>query len=407
MTYDVIVIGGGPAGMLAAGRAGELHKKTLLLEKNEKLGKKLYLTGKGRCNITNACDRESFFSHIISNPRFLYSAYSRLDNEALLALLADYGLKTKVERGNRVFPVSDKASDVSKALTRYMEQGGVEVRLRAHVRSIAEHEAGFSVGCAHDEVYVSKSVIICTGGLSYPSTGSTGDGYAFAGSFGHGIKPTSGALVPLETVEEWPHLLSGLTLKNIVLRAFVQDERVFEEQGEVLFTHFGLSGPLVLSLSSRVRGCDCTQLKLCIDLKPALSPEQLDKRILREFENDGNKEVQSVVKRLTPAALAQQLLRLCEIPPEQKIHQITRVQRSVLAGLFKKLPLAVKAFRPVEEAVVTRGGVDVREVNPSTMESKHQKGLYFAGEVLDIDGLTGGFNLQIAFSTGYAAGENA
>ncbi|MGI6169051.1 MAG: NAD(P)/FAD-dependent oxidoreductase [Christensenellales bacterium] len=404
---QVVVVGCGAAGMMAAYAAADRGRQVWLLDKNEKAGKKLFITGKGRCNITNTCDRDEFFKHIVTNSRFLYSSFHQLDNMALISLLESRGLTTKVERGGRVFPVSDKSSDVIKVLQRMAEQAGVKIRLRTPVCGIrALEHGGFSVALENGGQILCENVILCTGGRSYPSTGSTGDGYAWAESLGHTIVEQVGTLVSIRTLEDWPAALSGLTLKNVTLTAFLGKKRVFFEQGELLFTHSGISGPLVLSASCYLAGKDPADMRLFIDLKPALDEQALDNRVLRDFEKYKNKDIVNGLRDLLPGSMAQIFPKLLHVLPDRKIHDITREQRRGLVRLLKQLPLGVAGFAPVEEAVVTRGGVAVAQVNPQTMESKLRPGLYFAGEVLDVDALTGGYNLQIAFSTGFVAGSS-
>ncbi len=365
------IIGGGAAGMLAALFAARAGARVTILERNEKLGKKIYITGKGRCNATNACDKEAFFKNIVRNPRFLYASFARLSNLQLLDLLESLGCPMKVERGDRAFPVSDKASDV---------EGGESLALDA--------------------------VVVATGGASYPSTGSTGDGYALARAAGHTIVPCRPALVPIETKESWCAELMGLSLKNVRLSACVAGgKRFYSEMGEMLFTHFGISGPLVLTLSSLLP--EEGEVRLSLDLKPALDEGTLDKRLLRDFAAAKNCQISTVMDGLEPHSLGQMLLRLADISPYMPVHSVTAAQRKQLVKLMKAVPLTVKGTRGMEEAVITRGGVQVKEVNPSTLESRLLSGLYFAGEVLDVDALTGGFNLQIAFSTGALAGASA
>ena len=405
MKKRIIVVGGGPAGMMAAGAAGSRGHDVILMEKNEKLGKKLYITGKGRCNISNLSPVGEYMQNIPQNGRFLYSALTQFGSEELMALLKNCGLETKVERGKRVFPDSDKASDVTKALKRYLERGNVAVMLHSQVREIISAAARVrSVVLTDGKEYACDAVILATGGLSYPATGSTGDGYKFAKALGHAIVPPRAALVPMETAEEWPKALQGLTLKNVELIVKLSGKEVFRERGEMLFTHFGISGPLVLSASSIIDAGRMHQTEISLDLKPALDMAALDKRILRDIQNDPNKSIKTILSGLLPSSLVQAVVGLWNMDTGIPAHSLSKEKRYELAMLLKGLTLHIKALRPLEEAVITRGGVDVREVDPKTMESKLVDGLYFAGEMLDIDALTGGFNLQIAFSTGYAAG---
>ena len=401
-----VVIGGGAAGMMAAAAAAENGRPVILLEKNEKLGKKLYITGKGRCNVTNACERDKFFENIVSNPKFLYSAFHAFDNKRLAVFLEENGCHLKEERGERVFPVSDHASDVTAAFERFLKKNGVQVRLRSEVRSI-ETDGGKIAGVtlADGSLLPAGSVIVATGGLSYPVTGSSGDGHRMAQSLGHTVKDCVPALVSLETEEDWVKKLQGLSLKNVSLTMSCGKKKLYQGFGEMLFTHFGVSGPLVLSASSfygKRKGTDA--VLLTIDLKPALSDEQLDKRILRDFEENRNRQFKNALGGLYPAKLISVMIERSGIDPEKRVHEVTKQERQRLVELTKAFTLRVKGKRGFDEAVITQGGVSVKEVDPSTMESKLIEGLYFAGEVLDLDGLTGGFNLQIAWSTGYLAG---
>ena len=403
---QVVVVGGGAAGMIAAVAAAECGRRVIIVEKNEKLGKKLYITGKGRCNVTNACGRDEFFEHIVSNPKFLYSAFHELDNRALMTLLEDNGCSLKTERGERVFPSSDHASDVTAAFQRLLKKKGVEVRLHCGARRVVSEESRVTgVELTDGSVIVADSVIVATGGLSYPTTGSTGDGYRMAESLGHKVKTCEPALVPLAAAEDWCEKLQGLSLKNVSLTMSCGKKKLYQGFGEMLFTHYGVSGPLVLSASSffgKKKGEEA--VFLTVDLKPARSEEQLDKRILRDFEENVNRQFKNALNGLYPAKLISVMIERSGIDPEKKVHEITRQERRRLVELTKAFTLKVQEKRGYDEAVITQGGVTVKEINPSTMESKLVRGLYFAGEVLDLDGLTGGFNLQIAWSTGYLAG---
>lgn len=392
MKRQITVVGGGPAGMAAALFAARRGACVTLLERNEKLGKKLYITGKGRCNVTNAAD--DLLPFIPRNPKFLHAAFSCFGPAALRALLAENGCETKVERGGRVFPVSEKASDVTRAWQRALESAGVDVRLNARVSSL--------------EPLLSKGpVVLATGGVSYPSTGSTGDGYRLAAEVGHSLVEPKASLIPLITKDDWPRALSGLSLKNVRLCAWVGKKERFSELGEMLFTHFGISGPLVLSLSSHIIDEPLHNVRIALDMKPGLTPEQLVRRLQRDFDESPRRQIAHVLPQLVPSRMAALLPGLCGLSPEKPVGQITREERGVLAALLKAVPLLVTGFRPVEEAIVTRGGIPVREVDPGTMCSKLCEGLYFAGELLDVDAHTGGFNLQIAFSTGALAGWSA
>lgn len=392
MKNTVSVIGGGPAGMAAALFAARAGAHVVLLEKNEKLGKKLYITGKGRCNVTSAA--ENLMNHIPRNPRFLYSAFACFSPADLRDLLEAYGCPTKEERGERVFPVSEKASDVTRALERALREAGVEIRLNASVASV-------------EPLLRQGAVVVATGGLSYPSTGSTGDGYCFAEASGHSLVTPKPSLIPLETREQWPKSLQGLSLKNVALRAEVKGKKRFEEQGEMLFTHFGISGPLTLSMSSHIADDAPESVRVTLDMKPALSIEQLEARLQREFDANPRKRVVGILPLLLPARMADIFPALCAVNGETLCAQVSRADRRRIAETLKKIPLTVKGARPIDEAIITRGGVPVSEVSPHDMMSKKRPGLFFAGEVLDVDGHTGGFNLQIAFSTGALAGKSA
>lgn len=402
--YDTVVVGGGPGGMMAAYAAAKKGNKTLLLEKNDRLGKKLLITGKGRCNITNNADISEFISQVPVNPQFLYSAFYSFTNEQLLELLHQTGLQTKVERGGRVFPETDRSSDVLKALTRLLR--GVEIKTGTQVKDvIIEQGKAAGVLCADQTKVLSHRVILATGGLSYPATGSTGEGYQMARRAGHSIVPPKASLVPMETAEEWCAELQGLSLKNIQIS--VTDRRgkeVYSDFGEMMFTHFGVSGPVILSASSHIRALDGH--RLTIDLKPALSEKQLDARLVRDFQAFSNRDFCNALDGLFPKKLIPVMVKLSGIPAHAKIHQITKEQRQKLGTLCKNLTVTLTAMRPIEEAIITSGGVSIKEINPSTMESKLVPGLFFCGEMMDVDAYTGGYNLQIAFSTGYLAGQS-
>ena len=404
---EIIVIGGGPAGMMAASTAGSRGLPVTLLEKNQKLGKKLYLTGKGRCNITNNADMEEFIANVPTNAKFLYSAFYTFTNQNLLTLLSQLGLKTKVERGNRVFPASDKSSDVIRALEKHLENNRVR-RLTGEADEItAENNQITGVRLKDGRVLPCSSIIVATGGISYPSTGSTGDGYRFAGKLGHTIIPPKPSLVPLETVEDWPKQAQGLSLRNCSITVVDQGGRkVFEEFGEMVFTHYGVSGPVILSASSYMGKMEPGEYTIRIDLKPALTDEQLDARLQRDFLKFARKNFSNSLDELLPKKIIPVIIQLSKIAPEKPVHQITKEERHSLVSLMKGLELTVKEYRPIEEAIITSGGISVKEIDPGTMESKLVKGLFFAGEVIDVDAYTGGFNLQIAFSTGYLAGMN-
>ncbi len=412
----VIVIGGGAAGMLAAIAAAEQGGRVTLLEQNEKLGKKIYITGKGRCNLTNASDMDTVRANVVRNPKFLYSAFSAFDNQDILRLLEEEGCPVKVERGNRAFPVSDHASDVIRALKQRMERLGVEIRLGARVTSLLckdgacagvrflqTEEKGAGSIKEGEQSLDAGAVIVATGGCSYPSCGSTGDGYRFAEETGHHLTDRRPALVPFETEETWVKELQGLSLRNVQIEIRREGKVLYREFGEMLFTHFGVSGPALLSASS-VAG-DKFPAGLHIDLKPALTREQLDRRILRDFSQAANKRLKNALDALYPAKLIPVFLKAGGLEGEKPVHEITREERARLLETTKNFSVTLTGLRGFAEAVITRGGVSVKDVHAGTMESKRVKGLYFAGEVLDVDALTGGYNLQIAWSTGYLAGQ--
>lgn len=417
----VIVIGGGAAGMMAALSAAEKGNQVCLLEKNEKLGKKLFITGKGRCNVTNAADMETLFENVCTNEKFLYSAFYQYDNRAVMDFFEKAGCPLKIERGDRVFPVSDHSSDIIGALSRELKKRGVEILLNTQVKELvveqelpieerkAERSVFRAVKLADNRVLYGDSCIVCTGGISYPSTGSTGDGHRFAEKTGHRLVECRPALVPLEAQESWCRELMGLSLRNVAVRLVCGKKEIYQGFGEMLFTHFGVSGPLIISASSFYvkKNADRETAKLYIDLKPALDMEQLDKRILRDFEENKNKQFKNSLGSLFPAKLIPVMIRLSGISSDKKVNEITKEERKAFAALIKALPLTVTGTRSFAEAIITQGGVSVKDVNPSTMESKRVRSLYFAGEVLDLDAMTGGFNLQIAWSTGYLAGINA
>lgn len=401
----VFVIGGGPAGMLAAANAAKNGHTVTLFERNEKLGKKLYITGKGRCNVTNVADRDAFFEHVLRNPRFLYSAFSHFDNKALMERIEQAGVPLKTERGGRVFPVSDKSSDILRACERMVRESGVTVRLNTRVDEMITQDGAISGVRIGNETHRCDAVVIATGGISYPQTGSTGDGYVFARATGHTVEEPVASLVPLVTEELWPRELAGVTLKNVTLSAERKGRQIFSELGELLFTHFGISGPLVLSLSGVIAG-QPAGTRLAIDLKPALSPEQLDARLVRDLQAGARQQVKTALHALLPQRLLDVVLELAQIDGALPVGQLNKAMRQRLVEMLKALPLTVSGARGLNEAVITRGGVSVKDVNASTMESKRVKGLYFAGEVLDLDATTGGYNLQIAWSTGALAGDS-
>ena len=398
------------AAVFAAKRGLEVH----LLEKNEKLGKKLYITGKGRCNVTTACPPEEFLNHVMTNPRFLYSSFSRFNNEDMIAFLNTAGLKTKVERGQRVFPFSDHSSDVIQTLKRQCEKNRVIIRYHARVTDILlnDEQTAFSgVRLEDGEIITGESLIMACGGNSYASTGSNGEGYLLAESIGHTIKPVYPSLVPFVMKETWCKDLMGLTLKNVSITVKNGKKSIYEGFGEFLFTHFGVSGPLVLTASTCLgkyqKPLEEGKLRLILDMKPSLTMEQMEKRFLREFDTYRNKNISNVIERMLPKKMVPIFLRIADIPEDKKVHSISKKERHRMMELMKGLEMHIEGVRTFDEAIVTRGGVNVKEVSPTTMESKLVKNVYFAGEMLDLDAVTGGFNLQIAWSTGYVAGQNA
>lgn len=394
--------------MLAAIAAARNGHQVILLEKNEKLGKKLYITGKGRCNITNASDKDTFFEQLVTNPKFLFKAYHTFSNFDAMDFFEQLGLPIKVERGNRVFPESDKSSDVITVLRKELERLSVMIRYKCEVNKIITkdgHFCGLTLKSSN-ETFLGDAVIVATGGLSYPVTGSTGDGYTFARSLGHTITPLNPSLVPLHTKEGFVKELMGLSLKNIEITVTSGTKQIYRDFGELLFTHFGVSGPVILSASSYIIPYlkEKEPIKLEIDLKPALTEEMLDARILRDFEEFKNKQFKNSLDHLLPNKLIDVIIRLSPIDSEKKVNSITKEERQALIDLLKHFPLHITKLSDYNQAVITKGGINVKEINPSTMESKLVKGVYFAGEVLDLDALTGGYNLQIAWSTAYLAG---
>ena len=420
---NVIVVGGGAAGMMAAIAAAEKGNKVTLIEKNEKLGKKLFITGKGRCNVTNGADVETLLSNVVTNRKFLYSSFYCFDNTALMEMIEKAGCPLKTERGDRVFPVSDHSSDIIKALEKILKENGVEILLNTEVKELiikdgkaegvkAAKVTGVTKGDKGQGrkpepkllILKSDAVIVCTGGVSYPLTGSTGDGYKFAEKSGHGIVKAKPSLVPLETKEKWVSKCMGLSLKNVSMKLVSGKKTLYDGFGEMLFTHFVISGPLVLTGSCYYDPDKHSDVKAIIDLKPALSEEQLDKRILRDFEENANKSFANSLGGLLPASLIPVIVEYAGIDKDKKVHDITKEERKSLLDALKNLTLNITGTRGFAEAIITRGGISVKDIDPGTMESKHVKDLYFAGEVLDLDAVTGGFNLQIAWSTGHAAG---
>lgn len=394
--------------MFAALGAAEAGHRVTILEQNEKLGKKIYITGKGRCNLTNACDTEEIFTHVPRNAKFLYSAIYTYDNFRVMDFFEANGMPVKTERGNRVFPVSDHSSDVISTLQKALEKAGVEVLLHTKVTEILSKDGKIAgVRLKNGEKRTADAIILATGGKSYSSTGSTGDGFVFAEQLGHKIEEPVPSLVPMTVLEDYCMQMQGLSLRNVQVTIREGGKVIFEEFGEMLFTHFGVSGPLMLSASSVVNDrLRKKNLSLNIDLKPALSEEQLDARILRDFEENKNRQFKNSVKGLLPAKMIPVVISLSGIDPEKKINGITKQERKKLVECIKAFPLTLTGLRGFNEAIITRGGVSVKQVDPSTMESKLVKGLYFAGEILDVDAYTGGFNLQIAWSTGYLAGSS-
>lgn len=405
---DVIVVGGGPAGMICALAAARRGRKVVLLEKNEKLGKKLFITGKGRCNVTNASDVEELLNQVVTNKRFLYSSFYGFTNNDLMNLLEELGCPLKVERGNRVFPVSDKSSDVIGTLLKELNRLKVKIQYHAEVKQlVVEQETIKGVQLKDGTTLYGESVVIATGGFSYPLTGSSGDGYEFAKSVGHTVTDIVPALVPMNIKEEDCKKMQGLSLRNIGFKVKRGKKTLYEDFGELLFTHFGISGPVVLSASSHLPAKQSQEETIIeIDLKPALTAEQLDARLLRDFEAYRGRQFKNCLDKLLPAKMIPVMIERSGIDPMKKVNVITKEERAHLVECFKHFRLHMNGLRSFKEAIVTKGGVAVKEIQPSTMESKKVQGLYFVGEVLDLDAVTGGYNLQIAWSTGYAAGEH-
>lgn len=415
---DVIVIGSGAAGMMTAIWAARRGLSVAVMEKNEKSGKKLYITGKGRCNLTNACDMDTLFSNVVTNRKFLYRAFYGFTNEDAIGFFQEIGLKTKVERGSRVFPASDKASDVISALTGELKKLGVDIHYHTIVKKICIEDKqvkGVEVENASSgtrQLVQAHNVVVATGGRSYESTGSSGDGYRFARELGHQVTETSPSLVPLNVREGFVKELQGVALKNISISLKAENKQIYQDFGEMLFTHFGVSGPVILSASSylsqyqRKKSSAGKKILLTIDLKPALSQEALDGRILRDFEEYKNRQFGNALDKLLPKKMIPVIVRLTGIDPLKKVNGVTKEERRALIRVMKEMTMEVTGLRGFQEAVVTRGGVSVKEINPATMESLLVSGVYFVGEVLDLDALTGGFNLQIAWSTAYGAGSH-
>lgn len=404
---NVIVIGGGAAGLMAGYAAGICGHQVTILEKNEKLGKKIYITGKGRCNFTNACDTEDFFKNVVSNPKFLYSALYTFSPDSMIGFVESQGIPTKVERGNRAFPESDHASDITKALEKAIKEYGVNVRLRTEVKDILiEDNKVIGVMLSDGSVINCDNVILCTGGLSYQTTGSTGDGLKWARKIGLKVTECRPALVPLNCKESYIPEMQGLALKNVNLTIKDGKKKLYDSFGEMLFTHFGVSGPLVLSASSIIgkRLQETGELQALVDLKPALSVDELSNRVLRDFNDNMNKHLSSVLRGLLPSSMVPVFIELMDFDDSRQINSITKEERANLIALLKAFPFTITGLREYKEAIITQGGISVKEVDPSTMKCKNIEGLSFAGEVLDLDAFTGGFNLQIAWSTGYLAG---
>ena len=411
----VIVIGGGPAGMMAAISSAEEKNEVILLEKNEKLGKKLLITGKGRCNITSSLPISDFINNVPGNGRFLYSAFQNYSNEDIISFLKSEGLKVKIERGNRIFPITDKAIDVLNCFIQKMNKLGIKVQLNSEVKQILIKENKVIGVQTQNEKFYCDKIILATGGKSYPGTGSTGQGYEMARKIGHTIVKPQGSIVPFKADENICRKLQGLSLKNVKIKIkdIENNKEIYTDFGEMLFTHFGVSGPTILSSSAHLLRCKNIKnklsegkIKLKIDFKPALLEEELNNRILRDFEEFKNKEFKNSLNKLIPQKLIPVIIDLSNINENKKVNEITKQERIKLISLLKNFEVTINGFRPVEEAIVTAGGISVKEINPKTMESKIIKGLFFAGEIIDVDAYTGGFNLQIAYSTGYTAGKN-
>lgn len=402
----VLIVGGGAAGMMAGVHAARNGHEVHILEKNEKLGKKLYITGKGRCNVTNNCDTEELFPAVMQNPKFLYSAFYSWNSQDVMAFFEELGVPLKVERGGRVFPESDHSSDIIRGLERALKKAGAKIHLHTEVKEIKEENGTVTGVVLKDGNFLSgDSVIVATGGFSYQATGSTGDGYRFARELGHKVTEIEPSLVPLHTKEDYIPRLQGLSLKNVALTVKCGKKTIYQDFGEMMFTHFGVTGPMILSASAHVgRWLKKGECRGYLDLKPALTKEQLDARVLREFEAGQNKQFKNVIGVLFPSSLTPVMLELGGIPGDKKIHEISREERLGFEEIVKAFPFTITGMGEFKEAIITRGGVSVKEVQPGTMESKKVKNLYFIGEVLDLDAVTGGYNLQIAWSTAYLAG---
>jgi len=405
LNTDLVVIGGGAAGLMSAYTASQRGLKVLILDPNKTLGRKVRITGKGRCNVCNNCDIKEFMNNIPGDGRFLYSAVNRFKPEDTISFFEDRGVPLKTERGNRVFPVSDNANDIADLMTRLIRKNNVFVIKKKALQIEAQDGRIVAVYTDSDKINC-RAAAICTGGMSYPLTGSNGDGYKFAKQFGHSVISPRPSLIPLESNDDYCREMQGFTLKNVVLNAFENNKLIFSELGEMLFTHFGVSGPLVLSASSHMRNMGKAEYRLEIDMKPGLDDEKLDKRILRDFEKNANKAYQNSLGELLGKSMIPVVVSLSGIPADQKVNSITKEQRAALLHLLKHFPVSVSGTRPIDEAIITSGGINTKEINPRTMESKLIDGLFFAGEVIDADGYTGGFNLQIAWSTGYVLGNS-
>lgn len=397
-----IVIGAGASGLISAYYSAIMGDDVTVIEKNEKVGKKIYITGKGRCNVTNDCEPEEFLKNVVTNPKFMYSAIYSFTPQDTINLFENYGLNLKTERGRRVFPMSDKSSDIIKTLENLCKNAGVIFHLNENVIQLVGNDKVEKVVTNKGD-YLADKIIVCTGGKSYPSTGSTGDGYGFAKKLGHQIITPKPALCPIEIKGDFCKNLQGISLKNVTLTLTVKGKTIYKELGEMIFTHFGISGPIVLSASSYLNKYPINEVELFLDLKPALDNDTLDNRILRDFLKYKNRDLQNSLNDLLPKSLIKSIIELSKIPPYKKNDIITKEERKMLVDSFKRIKLEVKGLRPIEEAIITSGGINCKEINPKTMESKLVKGLYFAGEVIDVDALTGGYNLQIAFATAYLA----
>jgi len=404
----IIVVGGGPAGMMAAITAAQNGNSVLLLERGKTVGKKLSITGKGRCNVTNDCDNQTLIENVTVNARFLYAAFNKFSSQDTKTFFEGLGVPLKTERGNRVFPVSDNANDIVGALKRATARAGVSIRYNSKVTGVIVNDGqAVGVSCNNENLYA-DAVILASGGASYPTTGSDGLGFDIVKELGHNVTPLKPSLIPIVTKEKWPSQLSGLSLRNVAVKLFDNNIQkvVYEDFGEALFTHFGMSGPVILSLSSHIKNIEKDRFKILIDLKPALTEKQLDARLLREFSDTKITELKTVYRRLLPASFAEIFGEICGVSDTTHVSQVTKQMRADIVHALKNVELTVDSFRPIREAIITSGGIDVSEIDPKNMQSKLIEGLYFAGEMIDVDAYTGGFNLQIAFSTGFLAGNS-